>query len=492
MRINPAMKPEEPTYQVALDALALTTCYHAFLITAEVPVLGKEFDEPPTEKEALSFICELSHSGEIRHVNTQVYGAILPKVMTNQAILDSDAYKTNYAIASGAEPPKPRKVQKKESPSKTKPAKAKKVTATKPKPTMKKALVKADRGNGIDEGTGTKLGVHDVPKYDSESDKESWGNSDEDDEDNDNDSEDVSNEDDNDEDDDNDDGDDDMNDEDEETDSDRTELDRIMIPDPNQSITEHVNDEEEEESERVHTPHEFIPTNDDDKIDDEETMDEEDDDEVTKVLYEDVNEDAYVTLTAVHDKQKTDGTLESSSVSSDFTSKLLNLDNTPPHLDETSSQTSSLFIQEATPTPKPTTSEATTSTPTLLEFASVFKFNKRVTNLEKDLSEMKQVDQYAQALSLIHAIRTRDDKDKDQDPSVGSDRGTKRRKSSKEAELSRDLRSKEKKFSSTSKDTSHSQHKSSCKSAHTEEPSHTVEDSEVQHDQEFVMGDNDE
>ncbi|GKD98911.1 hypothetical protein Tco_1382808, partial [Tanacetum coccineum] len=63
MRINSGMKPNEPTYQVPLDALALTTCYPAFLIKAEVP--GKEFDEPPTEEEALSFIHELGHSGEI-------------------------------------------------------------------------------------------------------------------------------------------------------------------------------------------------------------------------------------------------------------------------------------------------------------------------------------------------------------------------------------------------------------------------------------------
>ncbi|GJZ76832.1 hypothetical protein Tco_0641504, partial [Tanacetum coccineum] len=39
MRINPGMKPKEPTYQVVLDALDLTTCYHAFLITAEVSVI---------------------------------------------------------------------------------------------------------------------------------------------------------------------------------------------------------------------------------------------------------------------------------------------------------------------------------------------------------------------------------------------------------------------------------------------------------------------
>ncbi|GKE48058.1 hypothetical protein Tco_1479316 [Tanacetum coccineum] len=35
MRINQGMKPKEPTYQVALDALVLTTCYPAFLITTE-------------------------------------------------------------------------------------------------------------------------------------------------------------------------------------------------------------------------------------------------------------------------------------------------------------------------------------------------------------------------------------------------------------------------------------------------------------------------
>nr|GEU62135.1 reverse transcriptase domain-containing protein [Tanacetum cinerariifolium] len=37
-------------------------------------------------------------------------------------------------------------------------------------------------------------------------------------------------------------------------------------------------------------------------------------------------------------------------------------------------------------------------------FSSVFKFNNRVTNLEKDLSEIKQVDQYAKAFSSIPAI----------------------------------------------------------------------------------------
>ncbi|GJV09853.1 hypothetical protein Tco_1351394 [Tanacetum coccineum] len=98
-------------------------------------------------------------------------------------------------------------------------------------------------------------------------------------------------------------------------------------------------------------------------------------------------------------------------------------------------------------------------------------------------------DTYSKVCSLK---RSRDDRDKDQDPSVGSDRGSKRRKSSKDAESSKDSRSKEKKSSSASKDTSQSQHKSPDKSAHTEEPSHTIEDSGMQQDQEFITGDNNE
>nr|GEY27401.1 hypothetical protein [Tanacetum cinerariifolium] len=214
MRINLGMKPKEPTYQVELDALALSTCYPAFLIT-----------------------------------DTRVYGVIIPEVMMNQGLLDSVAYKTYFAIASGAKPPKSRKSQKKsdsaisseESPSKKKSAKAKKVVVINLKPTKKKAPFKADSGkglnvllevtlskdtqlkeatkrskkdfhtshasglgngtdfesgvpneqhrktSGIDEGTSTKPGVFDVPNYDSECEEDSWGDSGEEDNDDEND-----------------------------------------------------------------------------------------------------------------------------------------------------------------------------------------------------------------------------------------------------------------------------------------------------------------
>nr|GEY78750.1 hypothetical protein [Tanacetum cinerariifolium] len=83
---------------------------------------------------------------------------------------------------------------------------------------------------GAYEGTGTIPGVLDVPVYESESKKESWGNSGEEDEDYENDSEDKSDAND----DDNKEGD-DTNDDDEETDSDRTESDNIKILVLNQS-----------------------------------------------------------------------------------------------------------------------------------------------------------------------------------------------------------------------------------------------------------------
>ncbi|GJT97240.1 hypothetical protein Tco_1092758 [Tanacetum coccineum] len=105
-------------------------------------------------------------------------------------------------------------------------------------------------------------------------------------------------------------------------------------------------------------------------------------------------------------------------------------------------------------------------------------------NIDKDL-----FDSYGEVFSLK---RSRDERDKDRDPFTGSDRGTKRRKLSKDVESSRDSRSKEKKSSSTSKDASQSQHKSFGKSAHAEEPSYIVEDSGMQQDQEFVTGKNDD
>ncbi|GJW77247.1 hypothetical protein Tco_0138929 [Tanacetum coccineum] len=115
-RLNPGKIQREPTFQVVLDALALTPCYSAFLITADVPevymhqfwdsvykhdtfyrfkidkrkrfklnlevfrdifkicprVQGQDFDALPTDEEIVSFLRDLGHTGEIHSLNDVV------------------------------------------------------------------------------------------------------------------------------------------------------------------------------------------------------------------------------------------------------------------------------------------------------------------------------------------------------------------------------------------------------------------------------------
>nr|GEU79476.1 reverse transcriptase [Tanacetum cinerariifolium] len=85
----------------------------------------------------------------------------------------------------------------------------------------------------------------------------------------------------------------------------------------------------------------------------------------------------------------------------------------------------------------------------------------------------------------------RDDHDKDEDPSAGSNRGSKRKRSGKEAESSKEPTHKESKSTSSSKGASISQPKSSGKSAQAEEHGRTVDDLEEQMHQEFNTGNDD-
>ncbi|GJY12120.1 hypothetical protein Tco_0381429 [Tanacetum coccineum] len=123
----------------------------------------------------------------------------------------------------------------------------------------------------------------------------------------------------NDDDDDNDnDGDDDDDDnvgnDNDDSDQEMTKSDRDEIPNLSQFNKEHEEDEEENINEFT------------DKEDDEENEEESDDDS----WCEQEEEDAYVTLTTVHHTHKTEGLMQSSSVLSDFTEKLLNFDNVSP------------------------------------------------------------------------------------------------------------------------------------------------------------------
>ncbi|GKA81124.1 hypothetical protein Tco_0787816 [Tanacetum coccineum] len=92
--------------------------------------------------------------------------------------------------------------------------------------------------------------------------------------------------------------------------------------------------------------------------------------------FEQEEEDAHVTLTAIHDTQKTEGPMQSSYVSSDFTKKLLNFKNVSPTNNEISSMMDNTIRHE----------EPSGQTSTLY------------------IVPVTQVDQYAQAISLIPAI----------------------------------------------------------------------------------------
>ncbi|GKB96155.1 retrovirus-related pol polyprotein from transposon TNT 1-94 [Tanacetum coccineum] len=156
------------------------------------------------------------------HEYTQLYGAILPNELTNEDIKNFESFKEYYAIASGAEPPKTKaSVKKKQigsdktTTSSTTKGKRLKTSAKIAKPAKKKqpaktsmdkgltvlskvALTEAKQlklviersktqthsshasGSGADEGTGSMLGVPDVPTYESDDEQISWKSSEED------------------------------------------------------------------------------------------------------------------------------------------------------------------------------------------------------------------------------------------------------------------------------------------------------------------------
>ncbi|GJZ69386.1 hypothetical protein Tco_0632936, partial [Tanacetum coccineum] len=411
--------------------------------------------------------------GTLRFVSidedTQVYGALILAVMTTPKIRDSPAYQTYLAFATRAATPKPKRIYKKhdspmikttttspeETPSKRKSTPAKKDVSSK-KPSrkkssgvqikdtpgvsvskkkapaitdkskgmllseaallkdaqMKKVIKRSKRethslqASGSGDGVGSQPKVPDEPKGKTTSTNE--GNCGDDD--------DVRDDDGN-----EDDSDDDGGDNDSE--SEKTESDKDENPNLNQNDDDI---EEEYEDEYVHGEHG------EEGKGDAELTDAGHDNVTQEKIYDQDEDDAHVTLTAVHDTQKTEVPLQSSYVSSDFATQFLNLDNVPPadteinsimninvpH-EELSNQTPSLLTipvtvipetsietattisppippftplpHQSTPTPTPTI-EATTSLPVIPDFSSLFGFDQRVSILEKELSQLKQVD----------------------------------------------------------------------------------------------------
>nr|GEV91378.1 retrotransposon protein, putative, unclassified [Tanacetum cinerariifolium] len=352
-----------------------------------------------------------------RHEKIQVYGTRHPKELTDQAMLESKAYRTYYAFASGEKTPKPKYVRKKadsDSSPKQKPVQATKGTRLKLKAKVAKLdkmkqPIKKPKAKGLVVLSKVTLsdGIDTQSKVLVEMD--------------------------------------DTNNDNEKTDSDRTESNRIKIPILDQSTTEYYKEEEE-------------------KLDDKEMMYDDEDDKILPQAILDVT-------TPVIEKNVTES-LEAAV------------------LTRSSSQPQSLYEAATTLSEFELTKILIEKIEKNKSFVVADYKNELYDALVKSYNTDKDIfKSYGEVVSLK---RSQDDKDKDQDPSTRSDRGTERRESSKDADSSRDSKSKENKSLSTSKDASQSQHKSSGKSAYSKEPRHTVENSGMQQDQEFVTGDNDE
>ncbi|GKD06514.1 hypothetical protein Tco_1181488 [Tanacetum coccineum] len=377
------------------------------------------------------------------HEDTQLYGAILPDELTNEAIKDFESYKEYYVIASGAEPPKTKtSVKKKQIGSdktKTPPtAKGKrlKTSAKVAKPAKNKQPAKTFEAKGLtvlsevafteakqmelatkrsliqthsshasssgtDKGTGDIPGVPDVPTYASDDEKISWKSSDEEDDDEvamNHKGPDVDNE---------------------QTDSDNDGDDFVH---PKFSTHDKEDNEEEGSDPRVQTPSHYESTDDDEsnevthganvkgeKLDEEATNKE----DKANELYRDVNvnlegkdtkmtdasrtiiqttqviEDTHVIITLVNPEDVSVTTIAEPPLSSATTLH-------PPNIP---------LITHLQQTPAPTpTIVLSSSLQDLPNFGSLFGFDHKLKTLETDFSEFKQTNKFTVAVSLILGI----------------------------------------------------------------------------------------
>ncbi|GKD90386.1 hypothetical protein Tco_1365893, partial [Tanacetum coccineum] len=364
-----------------------------------------------------------------RNEVTQLYGAILPVALTNEDIRNSESYKEYYAMASGTIPPKTKGSKKKANTDalpKRKPSTApkKQKTGTRKHKSSEleniseadlteaeqlKIVIKRSRqethsshasGSGADEGTGVKPGVPDAPEYDSEDDI-SWKSSD-----------------------------DDQDDEQDQDDDDAEKHDVHETTQDQEDDDEIIHEEDtEEDDSSISSSDEEDSDNDVEGADvagaksDKDAKDEQDQgNEAVKDTNTDLDgrdkvmtdvEDTHVTLTPVNP----DGQQQSSSVSSGFVSNMLN-PNQDTGVDDIFRQNTEAtsFIDtniNRPPTPHPIIIQPqqqpimtpATTTSSLLQnlpnFASLFGFDHRLKALEDNFSELKQTNQYAEALSSI-------------------------------------------------------------------------------------------
>ncbi|GJW00172.1 hypothetical protein Tco_1555423 [Tanacetum coccineum] len=361
-----------------------------------------------------------------RNEDTQLYGAILPTELTNEDIRISESYKEYHAIASGKIPPKTKGSKKKADTDTT--------TKLKP-PTIPKEKKEKTYGKGKaklkNEGTWCYTRVPDAlirigddklleSSDDDQDDEKAQDNEDEDK----NDENEATQDDEND--DVHDDDENAQNDDDEEHTESEDDGDDFIHPKLTTHDDEIIHEEETDEDDTfdpiVHTPSHISSSDDEDsdndvegtnvegaKSDEDATYEEDQgneavedtntnlegrDDVMTDVILPQVQatqeiEDTHVTLTPVNP----DGQQQSSSVSSGFVSNMLN-----PNQD---TGVDDIFEQHAEATSLIDTPVTAINLP---NFASLFGFDYRLKSLEDNFSELRQINQYAEALSSIPGI----------------------------------------------------------------------------------------
>ncbi|GKB29805.1 hypothetical protein Tco_0869206 [Tanacetum coccineum] len=437
-----------------------------------------------------------------RHQDTQIYGAILPDELTNHDMKDSEAYKLYYTVVSRAESLKEKYKKKADelvTPSKKKTAPAskgsrikssakiaksdkKKQPATKTKTKgltvlsevalseaeqlklatkISKIQFHSSHASGSGDGVNTPSKVPDEQQQNISGTNEGAGDGPE------------------------------VPDvpriEENESDNDDDNLTH-----PNLSTFKADDEEEEEEKpndkelysdQRVSTPPDYELTK------EEEEENKEGDDKDMEANKE--TEDAHVTLTDVPPVVQQ----QSSSISSDLVSKFINLT-----LDIAVSLIPAIVDKYLASKLKDVVDVAIQLQSNKLreeaqaeneEFLKQIDSNMKAIIKEQIKAQvskiMPKVEKYVTESLGAEILRGRDDQDKDEDPSAGSNRGSKRRRSGKETESSKEPTHKESKSTSSSKGASRSHLKSLGKSAQVEE--HVIVfDHFINNDLEYLKG----
>nr|GEV73873.1 hypothetical protein [Tanacetum cinerariifolium] len=374
--------------------------------------------------------------------NTQQFGAILPIELTNEDIRNSATFKEYYAIASGEEPPKTkasagrRKVDKPakgKQPAKSSTAKGLTVLsevalteAERMKLATKKSLTQTHisqaSGFGVDEGTGLIPGVPDVQTY--ESDEEiSWKSSDEDDDDDDvtqsEHDEDIDDQSDDESHDDQEDDDDQDDEDDDQTDSDNDGDDFIH---PKFSTHDEEAKDEESFDPIVQTPSHM------------ENSDDEGNDDASHGMNVGVTRDRMQRMTIMNFQLQSDKLRdEAQTENEEFLNKLD--ENIQKIIKEQVKKQVKVQVSKILPKIKKTVNEQLEAE--VLTRASNSSKTSYVVAADLSELELKKI-----LIEKMESNKCRDDEDKDEEPSAGSDQRFKRRRAGKEPESTNALKEK--------------------------------------------------